>query len=114
MLLQVGNVRLDPFRRAEETLLLAVPGGVDDRAARTPAGFRELSDGARFLQLRKHAADRIARAVYPRVVVIPVHHPLVGAIGAGEFRDDTAPWHELPVELELHVHARRAGPEVIG
>src|SRR2546425_5306745 len=39
---QLVPVRLDPLGRAEQARLLAVPGGVDDRAPRLPPLVREL------------------------------------------------------------------------
>ena len=75
VLLQIVAVRLDPFGRAEQRGLFAVPGGVDDRALRRPSLLAQFAERARFFEHRRHAADRIVRAVHPRVVMIAADHP---------------------------------------
>ena len=107
------RVRLDPFRRAEEPLLLAVPGAEDDRALRPPSLLKERADGAGLLEHRDEAADRVLGAVDPRVVVVAADHPLVGPHGAGNVRDDVAHGHHVPVERELDVHGRRARADAV-
>ena len=44
LLPQLLGVGLDPLGRAEQPLLLAVPGGVDDRAPRAPARLHQLAE----------------------------------------------------------------------
>ena len=108
----VIRVRLDPFGRPEEAWLLAVPCGVDERAARTPAALRQLGDRARLFEHCHLAADRVRRAVDPRVVMVAAHDPLIGAVGACHLRDDVVDRLHVPVERDLEVHLRVAG-EVI-
>ena len=77
-LLQFARVRFDPFGRAQEDGLLAVPARVDDRALGLPALLDQSAD--RF-GLGKHCdltRHRIAGAEHPAVVVIAAHDPLVG------------------------------------
>ena len=47
------------------------------RPLRRPALLAQLAERARFLEHRRHAADRIVGAVHPRVVVVAAHDPLV-------------------------------------
>src|SRR5207302_276117 len=84
---QLVPVRLDPLGRAEQARLLAVPGGVDDRAPRLPPLARELSQRARLLEQRHEPRDGILRAVHPGVVMIAPHDPLVRRARAREPRD---------------------------
>ena len=56
------------------------PSRIDERAPRTPAGLRKLADRAGLFHHRDHAADRIVRAVHPRVVVVAADDPLVGQL----------------------------------
>src|SRR2546422_289267 len=74
---QLVPVRLDPLGRAEQARLLAVPGGVDDRAPRLPSLTRQLSQGARLLEQRHEPRDGILGAVHPGVVMVAPHDPLV-------------------------------------
>ena len=88
------RVRLDPLRRADETRLLAVPRRVHDRALRPPAGLRERAERLRLGQLGHEAADRVLRAVHPRVVVVAAQNPLVRKLRALQHREDVA--HRAP------------------
>ena len=78
LLSQLRVVLLDPLGRAEQPRLFAVPRRVDDRALRPPALLQQLAERARLLELRRHAADRIAGAVHPRVVMVAADDPFVG------------------------------------
>ena len=114
MLAQFVAMLFCPFGRTEKALFFAVPGGVNDCALRAPATPGELSDRFRFFEHGYLTADGIGRAIHPRVIVIAADDPLLGAIGARQSRDDVAARHHVPVEFEIHVHARRSGAEVIG
>ena len=57
---QLPEVRLDPFRRAEQALLFAVPCRVDEGAPRPEAASRQLAHGPRLLEQRDQAAHRVA------------------------------------------------------
>ena len=70
VLFELGQMLFDPFRRSQEALFFGVPGGEDERAARTPSALGQFTDGPRFFHQRDHAADRIARAVNPGIVMI--------------------------------------------
>ena len=81
---QLSLVRLHPFRGAEQARLLAVPGGVDDRALRSPALGVQRTHRARLFQLGHEPGDRILGTIDPGVVVVATNDPLVGFAGSGE------------------------------
>ena len=110
---QLVGVRLGPFGRADQALLLAVPGGEHQGAARAEALARELADRLRFGHQRDHPAGGIGGAVDPRVVVVAAHDPLIGQLGAGKLRDHVVDRHQLPVERELQADLGRPRSEVI-
>ena len=60
------------------------------------------------------AAVGIDRAVDPGVAVISGDDPFVGQIAAGHASDDVPEGTEAVVLLEVHLHFRRAGTDVIG
>ena len=75
---QLVVVLLDPLGRSEQRRLLAVPAGVDDGPLRPPALPDQLPERPRLLEHRGAiAADRIRRAVHPRVVMVAAHDPLI-------------------------------------
>src|SRR5204863_8573504 len=84
---QLVGVRLDPFSRAEQGGLFAVPGGVDDRAARLPPLLQQRAVGTGLLEQRHLTGDRVLRAVHPRVVMVAADDPLVRAGRARDARD---------------------------
>src|SRR5689334_4793716 len=87
VLVQLRRMRLDPFRRAEQSRLLPIPRRIDDRALRPPPLLPELAERASFFQFGDETRDRILRAVDPGVVVIAANHPLIGLARAGELGD---------------------------
>src|ERR1017187_2272025 len=113
LLREILGVRLDPLCRADQARLLAVPSRVHDRAPRLPPGPRERAERFRLGQLGHEAADRVLRAVHPRVVVVSAQNPLVRKLRALQHREDVAHRLHPPVERELQVSLRGTGPEVI-
>src|SRR5690606_30045392 len=65
LLAQLRCVVLREFRGAEQTGLLRIPAGVDDRALRAEAVLYEHTEGARLFHERDHAAQRIRRTEHP-------------------------------------------------
>src|SRR4030095_11168402 len=104
---------LDPFGRAEQALLFAVPCRIDDRPLRTPAALRKLCDGACFFHHRYLAARRIFCAVDPRITMIAADYPLIGSFASGHLRDDVVNRYCVPVEFELEMYGRSFAAEVI-
>src|SRR5213594_4883177 len=100
--------RLDPLGRTEQARLLAVPGGVDDRAPRLPPLTGELSQGARLLEQRHEPRDGILGAVHPGVVMVAPHDPLVRRARARQPRDHVVQRLGAPVGLDPEVDLRRA------
>ena len=111
---QLVRMGLHPFGRAEEPRLLAIPGAIDDRAVRALPGPGQLADGLGLGQECHLPADRVRRPVHPRVVMVAANDPLVGPLAAAQAGDHVVGGRLLPVELELEVHLRGAGSEVIG
>src|SRR5215471_14901728 len=101
---QFGFVRLDPFRRAEEARLLAVPRCIDDCPLRLPALLPQLAERARLLQFGGHAADRILRAVDPAVVMVAADDPFVRESRPLNSRDDVVERLRVPVERDLEMY----------
>ena len=111
--LQVGAVRLDPLGRSEQRRFFAVPGGIDHRPLRRPALLAQLAERARLFEQHGRAADRIGRAVDPRVVMVAAHDPLVRERAALHLRDDVVERLRVPVERDLQVHPRRPRADAI-
>ena len=99
--MQLFRMGFDPFRRAEQAGLLAVPYGVDNRAFRPPLRFCELTDGPGFFEHWDEAADRIARAVHPCVVMIAADDPFIGAFVSAKPRNDIVRRHDIEIELQF-------------
>ena len=110
---ELVGVGLDPLGRAEQRGLLAVPGGVDDRAARLPTLLQELAIGARLLEQRRLARDRVLGAVHPGVVVVAPDDPLVRGARARNAGDHVVQRLEAPVGLDPQMHLRRPGANVV-
>src|SRR5438105_6421605 len=113
MLPQLFPMLLGPFGRSQETLFFAVPGAIDDRATRTPSALRQLAQRLRFFEHGHLAAERIACAVHPCIVMISTNDPLISAIASRQSRDDAARRNDLPIEFEIQMCARRTGADVI-
>src|ERR1700680_1274781 len=87
-LLQLGGVRLRPFRGTDQGGLFAVPGAVNDRSLRPPARFDKLADGVRFAKYGDHSTDGIVRAVDPRIVMVCPDDPFIRPLASAQPRDD--------------------------
>ena len=115
LLLELRGVGLDPFGGAEQHRLLAVPAGIDQRALRPPAGFRQRADGLRLGHHGDVPAQRIGRAEHPAVMVVAAHDPLVGIGAALHHRDDVVDRLERPLGFDRQMDARGvAAADVIG
>ena len=110
---QFVGVCLDPFGRADQALFLGVPGAIDDRAFWLPTGFGEFADRTGLFHLGNHAADRIARSIDPRVMMVTANYPLIGPLAALHFGDHVVDRLHLPVEFELHSNGRGSAAEMI-
>ena len=110
--LQLGAIRFDPFGRADQTRLFAVPFADDDRAARLPASTSKFAERASRFEHRGCAAAGIGGAENPRVVMIAEHHPFVVGCAA-QFGDHVVDRPLLIVHHELHVNFGVARAEVI-
>ena len=88
--------------------------GIDQRPLRRPALLAQLAERARLFEQHGRAADRIARAVDPRVVMVAADDPLVRKRAARHLRDDVVERLRVPVERDLQVHARRPRADPVG
>ena len=113
MPLELRRVLLDPFGGPEQTLLFAIPRGVDDRPLRFPPLPEQRAQRPRLFELGGHAADGIVRAVHPCIVVIAADDPLVGIGGARDPGDHVVERLDVPRERDLQVDGRGARADVI-
>src|SRR6185295_10883018 len=81
ILLEFIGVRFDPLGGTQQSFFFAVPRTHNYRAFWPPALLEQFTKCTRGFHYRYHAARRIIRAVYPRIVMIAGDHPLIG-IGA--------------------------------
>ncbi len=112
--LQFVHMLLDPFGRAQQHRLLAVPAGIDDGAFGPPAGLEQTAQRAGLIQQRHLSRSRIAGAGHPAVMVIAAHHPLVGILRALNGGDHVIDRLQVPVRLHRQMHRLRAGADAIG
>ena len=103
-----------PLGRSDETGLLGIPGREDDGALGPPPARRQSSYRARFFHEDNEAADRVAGAVDPGIVMVAANDPLVGKLLSLECRDDVIGRFEVPIERELQSDACRTRTHVIG
>ena len=106
---QFGLVGLDPFGAAEESLLLAVPGGVDDRPPGPPTLFEQGGKAAQFLHLGDQSRQRIRGAVDPTVAMVAPDNPLIGTFGTGNPDDHVMERDPVPVERQFDPYLGRSG-----
>ena len=104
---------LGPFGRPQQPRLLGVPRGIDDRAPRPIPSPRQLAHRLRLREQTHHPAQRVGRAEHPGVVMIAADHPLIGKLASLQPRDHVVRRPQAPVELELQMHRRRTGTDVI-
>ena len=78
MLLEFVAMVLSPLGGSQQHGLFTVPRAIDDGALGLPALLEQFAQGARFFQQRDLAGNGIFRAIYPAVMVVAAHDPLVG------------------------------------
>ena len=70
--------------------------------------------GARLFEHGDLTADRILRAIDPRIVVVAADDPLVGTLIPRQARDHVVSGHDLEVEFRFQMNRGRTRPDVIG
>ncbi len=105
---------LDPLGRAHQAFFFAVPTAEDERALRLPSRLQQFADAVYRFEHRRGAAVGIDRAIDPGVAMIAGDHPFVGQFAAAHAADHVPQRAELIVLLEMHLHLRRPGTDVIG
>src|SRR5258705_13255592 len=107
---------LDPFRRADEAPLLAVPGGEDDGAGGLLSVTRERGERARRLEHRHGAAHVVARTRSPGIAMTADHDPFIRPATAPDHPDGVPDLMEgagAALRLDMQPRAPRSRADVI-
>src|SRR3981081_2929179 len=73
MCLELVGVRFNPLRGAEQSRLLAIPCGVDDRPLRPPSLLVQRAQRAGLLELCAKPRNWILGSIYPGTVGVPAN-----------------------------------------
>ncbi len=114
MLGKVGGAILAPLHRAHQTVLLGVPAGEEDGAARPPSGLDGGGESARGLEPGGGARVGVDGAVGPGVAMVAEDDEPLGLLAPFDAAEDVEDRLEPLVHGDRHLDRGAARAEVVG